>query len=286
MPDEPLESTGTPAAPEGAAGAPPEGAAPAPQQDEWADPEPLAEGVQQFDRKYVEQLRDREAKYRIRARELHEQYGTLGEPDQVKAAVELQQRLATEDGAIETFLSLGQALGLGFAEMEEVFKLAEQNAQQQQPNLLEGPDDEPLTRAQVKQLLDEMVVQPQAEAQQQAIIAQASQTVVSTLDQLKVSEEERAAVLAMGQQFIEDNDFDPEHIRAAVRKGNEAWIAAKARDREAYLREKAAAAEGVPANTGGGGAAGSGGEPLPAPKNVAEASVRARAKIRAMAQQQ
>lgn len=258
--------------------APPAAAEPS----EWDDPEPLDEKLQQFDRKYVEELRDREAKYRIRARDQHELLEGFGGKDEVEKAVKVLRDLGTEEGTIKFFIEAGQNLGLNFKQMEALFEEsdalttaeAEATAEATAPK-----DDDLMTYAEAKRLLQSEVLEPQRQAEEQRILAVAQATVQGALQD--VPKEDHAAVLALGQSHIADGDFDPEHIRAAVRKGNEEFQAAKQRDREAYLAEKLKDLETVPASTGAAGAPG--GEAPPPPANWEEAKKRARARIAAEA---
>src|SRR5258706_1239406 len=89
--------------------------------DEWADPEALPEGVDQFDRKYVEELRRREANYRVKARDLSKEVEGFGGLDTVKTATEMYQQLQTDDGVIAMFIEAGRALGLGVKDLESLF---------------------------------------------------------------------------------------------------------------------------------------------------------------------
>lgn len=253
--------------------------------DEWADPEPLDEGLNQFDRSYVEQLRDREAKYRIKARDLSQDVEKLGVPlTEAQAAVELTKRLQTDDGVIQMFIETGQALGLGFAQLEAMFKESDEATATAAAET--GPaDDDVLTWAEARALLQKEVLEPQQRAAEQAALASARSTIDATFTDLGVTDEtDRQAILALGQSHIQDGDFDPEHVRAAVRKGYELLEVRKTAAKEAYLAEKLAAGEGVPTNTGAAGAPG-GQEPPPAPKDMDEAKARARAQLRALAAQ-
>lgn len=253
--------------------------------DEWADPEPLDEDLNQFDRSYVEQLRDREAKYRIKARDLSQDVEKLGVPlTEAQAAVELTKRLQTDDGVIQMFIETGQALGLGFAELEAMFAKSDEATA---TAAAEGApaDDDVLTWKEARELLQKEVLEPQQRAAQQAAIAQAHSAIDSTFKDLNVTDEtDRQAILALGQAHIQDGDFDPEHVRAAVRKGYELLEVRKTAAKEAYLAEKLAAGEGVPTNTGAAGAPG-GQEPPPPPQNMDDAKARARAQLKALANQ-
>lgn len=253
--------------------------------DEWADPEPLDEGLNQFDRSYVEQLRDREAKYRIKARDLSQGVESLGVPlTEAQAAVELSKRLQTDDGVIQMFIETGQALGLGFAQLEAMF--AESDAATAATAAETGPaDDDVVTWKEARELLQKEILEPQQRAAEQAALTQARATIDATFTDLGVTDEtDRQAILALGQNHIKDGDFDPEHVRAAVRKGHELLEVRKTAAKEAYLAEKLASGEAIPTSTSAAGAAG-GQEPPPPPQNMDDAKARARAQLKALANQ-
>lgn len=281
MADEVLDATSTGAAPAaGDATGTTEVTTPA-EPSEWDDPEPLAEGVQQFDRKYVESLRDREAKYRIRARELHETVDTFGGKDKIEKAVKLLDDVGTEEGVTKLWIELGQSLGLGFKELEAVFDASDAaTAEAAQAAAASGPsDDDVMTFADAKRLIQEQVIAPAQQAQEQAMLATARETVADSLKDIPKTE--HAAVLALGQPFLEDGDFNPDHIRSAVRKGIELLENAKTADREAYLAQKLAERDAIPTTTAGSGAAGASGEAPPV--NWEEAKKRGRERIKAAA---
>lgn len=253
-------------------------AAPA-EPSEWDDPEPLAEGQMQFDRDYVTKLRDREAKYRIRARELHETVDKFGGAERIERAIAMLDDASTEEGVTKLFIEAGQALGLGFKEMEALFDASDAaTAEAAQAAAAAGPaDDDVMTFAEAKKLIEEQVLNPQREAEERRVLATAQATVADALKD--VAKEDHAAVLALGQPHIADGDFDPDHIRAAIRKGVEELANARTRDREEYLKQKLAELEATPGSTAGSGAPGA--EGTPPPTNWEDAKKRARARIAA-----
>lgn len=246
---------------------------------EWDDPEALEEGVQTFDRKYVESLRDREARYRIKARDLNAAVTELGGLEEAKKAAEWAKQAQTEDGVIKLFIEAGTSLGLGFEQLEKLFDASDaqtaQTAIEGQPN-----DDDVVTWAEAKELLRKEVLEPAEQREQQRILAHAKETVTASIDALKLeTEKEKQAVLALGQNYLPDGDFDPEHIRVAILKGHEDFIAARDRDREAYIAAKIAEREAVPSSTGAAGAPG--GETPAEPESWEDAKARGRARLRA-----
>lgn len=272
-PDAALETPET-AAPETT---PPVVEAPAAEVDEYADPEPLKDDEIVFDRKYVETLRDREAKYRIAARDAKAAIADLGDLDAAKAAKEFYDRAQSDDGRVQLFIEAGQSLGLGYKEMEALFDQADAAAAASATAATPDPDTV-MTYAEFEAELAKRVIEPQQRAEQARIVEAARTTVFSTLDELKVEGQvERDAVLALGQKHIADNDFDPGRIRSAIHKGHQEFVAARTADREKYLKEKLETKELVPSATGGAGAAG--GEAPPPPKDMDEAKARARARL-------
>lgn len=248
---------------------------------EWDDPEPLAEGVTQFDRPYVEKLRDREAKYRIKARELHESVDKFGGSEKIEQAVQFFDRGQTEEGVTQLFIEAGQALGLGFKELEALFDAndAATTAAAKAAAAAGPADDDVMTFAEARALIEKEVLAPQREAQEQRMVEVARATVADALKDVPASE--HAAVLALGQPHLADGDFDPTHVRMAIRKGIELLENAKTADREEYLKQKLAEQVATPGSTAGSGAAGAEGTPPPA--NWEEAKKRARTRLAAAA---
>lgn len=250
-----------------------------PEEETWADLDALPEDQDLFPRKYVEELRDREAKYRIKGRDLFTEVDGLGGIDTVKSAVELQRQLSTEDGTIAMFIEAGRALGLGIKDMENLFGETPGNAPKSELDSLD--DDAPLTAADARRMVEEaiqnQVIAPQAEAQFQAQLQGAQSAVRDTLAELKVSEADVDAVLLAGQRYLADGDYDPAHVANAVRRGqadHESSMRARA---EQYAREKLDTQTKVPSSTGSGSTPG--GTDLPEPANVQDAKKRARQRL-------
>jgi hypothetical protein len=250
--------------------------------DEFADPEPLAEGVAQFPREYVEELRQREAKYRIRARDTHKQLEEFGGPDAIKEAVEWRQSLQTEEGVISMFVESGRSLGLGIKDLEAMFA---------QPGGVEavidaaagqtGPaDDDVLTWKEARALIEKEVKAPQEQQRLQQLQHDAQRVIAVEREALGLTDQaDYEAVLSFGQKHLRDGDFDPAHIQAAMRKGYAEFEALATRRAEAYLAQKAKDKATVPSSTGAGAAPG--GTTLPEPANMDEAKARARAALKA-----
>lgn len=259
-----------------------------PVEETWEDPEALPDDQDLFPRKYVEELRDREAKYRIKARDSVTALDEFGGVDAVRAAVEFQQSLRTDDGVISMFIESGRALGLGVDQLEALFGGQATVSGTQTPNLDDLGDDEQisvaearkLVNAEIERAIQEKVIAPQQEAEFQSVIATAQQAVQNTIAELKIDEADVDGVLAAGQRYLQDGDYDPEHIKAAVRRGQEDYEKAMRQRAEKYLKGKVDTKETTPSSTG---ASTPGGTALPEPKDTAEAKTRARQRLRLMA---
>jgi hypothetical protein len=81
-------------------------------------------------------------------------------------------------------------------------------------------------------------------------------------------------VLTEAAKYVQDNNWDSSHIRAAIIQGHHDVVKIAEAAQRAYLGKKSLVAAGVPQTTGGAQAAGS--EEPPEPKSVAEASKLAR----------
>lgn len=262
-----------------------ESSASEPVEETWDDPEALPEDQDLFPRSYVEELRDREARYRIKARDSVTQLDEFGGVDAVRAAVELHQSLQTDDGVVSMFIEAGRALGLGVDQLEALFgeSAAESGTEQ---SALDGLNDEDeisvkdaraLIAAEVERAIQSKVVAPQAEQEYAEAVQTAQRTVRDTVAELKIADEDVDGVLSAGQKYLKDGDLDPANIAAAVRRGHEDYEKALAQRAEKRLQAKAKVKETVPSSTG---ASTPGGTALPEPQNSEEAKKRARQRLR------
>lgn len=208
------------------------------------------------------------AEQQTRAAEALERLAKWGDPTGVDQALAIQHALTTEEGITALFEKAGAALGVSADKLAALFGVEEVEPED---------EDRPLTVREMKELMAKEVTGPAAQREQAARDATASATVQSVLGELKVTDDaEVRAVLAAGQRYLEDGDFDPDHIKAAVRKGYADYErAAKARF-VAYVGKKVQDAKDLPGSIGGNSP---GGETLPEPKNVDEAMARARARL-------
>lgn len=260
-------------APEGQGGG--EGLAPGagnqPTVDEWADLPPLPEGEDMFPRSAVEDLRNREAKYRIRARDLNQKVEQWGGEDRVAEALKLQALLDTDDGVTALFLEAGQALGLNASQIEALFH-PETQLTPEQREAQEAELDQVVTvrdaQKMVEDALRERVLQPQQEREAAELRARTNDIIETELKTLGAAEDDWPLILKAGEKHIADGDFDPAHIRAAVRAGEADFKAAMQRAAAAYLQTKEGDANGTVAPVGGGSP---GGEPPSEPQSVEEA---------------
>jgi hypothetical protein len=252
-----------------------------PEVDDFNDPEALPEGQDTFDRKYVEELRAREAKYRVKARDITKEVADLGGLDSVKEAARIRDQLQTDDGVVAMFIESGRALGLGVEQMETLFGEAEAAANKDAKEL----GEKPLTKAEVIALLQEQVLNPLAQRDQESQAVVARQTIDSTVRGLgmdpKSDTDDIDIVLRLADKYLDANDMNPTHIAAAVEKGFADFGKLSSERHDKYVKDKRETKAKVPSSTAAGSAAG--GTDLPEPANVAEARERARARLRAAA---
>lgn len=197
-----------------------------------------------------------------------ERVARYGDEATVEQAIAIQAALQTEEGVRTLFEKAGQALGVTAEKLASLF------AVDTTPEADEDDPDRVMTYREFKELMEKEVTGPAAQRAQEAQHATATATVNATLATLGVTDAaEVRAVLAAGQQFIKDGDFDPAHIKEAVEKGfAEYERAAKARFTD-YVAKKVADKKALPGSIGGNSP---GGDALPEPTSLAEAKKRAR----------
>lgn len=249
---------------------------------EWAEPAEVPEGVDRFDRTYVEQLRQQAADYRTRARTAHEQLSELGDVEAAKQALAWRQELQTEAGVIKMFYDAGHALGLGDKEIEQLFGDGTTPDEDEDDSDL----DLPVTMRELKEFLAKEVLAPQQqqlEAARQAEFAQQLKTRIDgVFDELGVTEQERGAVAALADQLIDPSKGDDAAaIEQAVRDATKQWNDAAAARVKAYVDGKRKVAASVPKTPDGGAPPAGEGETEPPPRSIAEAIERRRKRERA-----
>lgn len=205
----------------------------------------------------------------------------LGGQDAVQQAVDFHQHIQTEEGALEAFFMLGRAFGFGINELEAMFKASAGDTSTKEP---EPADDEPLTYAQVKQLLEQQnkpIAERLARQEQERVELAARSTIDSEFQQLGLADtaadkKTKAAILQMGDAYLGD-DLSPENVRRAVRKGHADFVALVQDNAEKYRKQKADQKAKTPKAITGSGAPAD--QPLPEPKNLEEAFARARKRL-------
>jgi hypothetical protein len=203
-------------------------------------------------------------------------YAEYGGADAVKAAVEYHKALQTEDGVWNTFFQTGRALGLGVREIEALFN-SQGGEVAPEP---QGPaDDDVMTYAEFKRMLEEQVLKPQQEQQRVQAEQVAHQTINSTIKELGVeSQEIREAILQLGDRYL-GNDISPANVAAAVKKGHADYLKLVEAERKKYLGEKREQQSTVPQAPRGGSLSSAAAAPTEdEPKSVAEAIRRSRAR--------
>jgi hypothetical protein len=285
--DDSDRASGTPGAPEGRA----------PEEDAAQLPEPVSldslspddidsefslPDADAFPRTAVEKIRDRDARNRLRRRELETQIETWGGAEAVARAVGIERALQTEEGVMQLFFESGRALGIGVDRMKTLFAgQAEPSAPPAAPGA-PGDEEAPVTYKALQGVLEEKVLRPQAEREAEAVFQRNGAAVNKALDDLGVTDpHDRYLVLSLGNQFVGENETDTAALVAATRKGHEEYQKVLAKRSEEYLARKQAAAEAAP--TALSGTAPVTGVVPPEPRDVSEASVRARERIRRLA---
>lgn len=230
-------------------------------------------------------------------------------PEQQLAAFNIQRGLTTEAG-VRLIVAQGlQALGrspedvrafvdgrLTLSQLEaQQAAVAGQQQQQQAPpaNPWDSlTEDDVVDGEQVKQFLAE--VKRQAVAEAQALLTQAQQPLVNEVDRQRrqtaanttdatltellgeggdptsVDKELAGRVLSEASKYIQPDNWDPGHIRAAIIQGHHDVVQISTAAQRAYLNRKELVASSVPQTTGGAQAAGN--DPLPEPKDLKSAS--------------
>ncbi len=210
------------------------------------------------------------AEQQTRAAEALARVEKYGSPEEVEQAIAIRKALQTEEGITALFEKAGAALGIPAEKLAALFGAGEP--------LVEAEDeDRVLTYREFKEQMEKQVTAPLAQREAAAQQAAATATVNGILGELGVTDDaEVRAVLAAGQKFIADGDFDPEHIKTAVRKGYAEYErAAKARFVK-YVADKVKDGKELPGSIGAGSP---GGVTLTEPQTVEEGIKRARARL-------
>lgn len=223
-------------------------------------------------REAVTKVRDRDAKNRIKRRELETQVESWGGSETVERAVGIAKALETDEGVLQLFIEAGQALGLDRKQIGELFgsatsvpdsttdKPAADDAEPAVDDL-----DKPLTRRE----LDALEAKRESDRVHQDNVS----AIHAKLDTLGVDDKaERKFILELAAQHVDDDESDKDQLLAAVDKGFADYQAKLEARTQAYLKSKADKADASP--TALTGTAPVSGEVLPEPKNVDEAHAR------------
>lgn len=230
----------------------------------------LPAGQDTFDRAYVEKLRKEAATYRTKNKE----FSDLGDVERIKQGLQIVEALEKPDGVNQLFWESAQILGFDPDELEDFVS--------GRTNRIPTTDDGTPATPDAIEAVEELRAEIQSEREER-ITAERTAVVTSTLDTLKVPDDEtvRYAVLSLGNQFVDLDDprTTTKDIIAAVKKGQEAYVKLTEAEVQRYLASKAEDANQTPtALTGGGSVTGTNPEP---PKDVKEAGARAKARLKA-----
>jgi hypothetical protein len=251
--------------------------------DQWAEPAPLDDGVDSFDRPYVESLRKQAADYRTRAKESSDRWDGV-DHEAATNGMYLAQSLQTPEGVREFFIEAGKALGIN--EQQVYALMSGQQVGQPAAAAEEDPDlDNVMTKREFLETLKTQVTEPQKaqweQQQAQQKLAENSRIITDVIDnELKLGGDanaaERKIVLALADGYISPTETDPRKLVAAARQAKVEWDKTKAERFAAYAAEKKLVAAAVPKTLGTntGGAASTQDE---APKSLADAIARRKA---------
>lgn len=212
------------------------------------------------------------------------QIADWGGDEAVADAVALRKALGTPEGVKALFMEAGRAQGLGDETLTALFEKQAGGSSDPIADLLADPSKQ-LTAGEVVALMDarEKKLRETITAETGATnhAAAMSQAVDSTLTDLKVSDEDRAVVLALADTALGKDaaNATPQEAAAAIRKGKDAFDALVQKRAEAYVQEKHDKSQQLPTPLSGGGT--SGGTPLPEPTSLDEAKNRVRAALAA-----
>lgn len=203
-------------------------------------------------------------------------FAEFGGADSVRQAHQLRQALQTQDGVMRLFFEAGRSMGLGLNEMQQLFGQAQQPAAAA-PSAPQWEDDDVLTYGQVKQLLQEQVLQPWQQSEAERAEAVARQTVTSVQKELGIEDQDTwAAVLQLGDRYLGD-DLSPDNVAKAIRQGHDDFVKLVKGNAQKYVQRKAEVKKSVPKAPAGGSTPTS--APEAEPKTVEEAIKRARARL-------
>lgn len=188
-----------------------------------------------------------------------------GGEERIGDALAIYESLATDEGITSLFIEAGRSLGLGDEAIRGLFGQGAEPAP--------GPDDDDLdtvlTKREALELLEQKVLEPQAEAArreaEEAHAEHVRSTIHSTLDALEVVDDDdiRMSVLQISNRFLPtDRDPTDADIEKAIKQGVETFQAKIGEEAAKRLAEKREVRDAQPkVVTGGGGGAGEPVEP-------------------------
>jgi len=181
------------------------------------------------------------------------EYGGVEAVRQRQAAVEAW---GTEEGL--TVAAVEALRGLGF-ERDVIESLFNWEAEEEPDPLADVPDDEPLTKEQMRAWMEREIerrVRPVEESfeesQERQRFEQATHAAVGALQALGVQDDAtKQGVITLAQAYIAPDEWDPEVIANAVRRGHADWNSIVQAEAEKYLLAKQGVRDSLPRNIGG-----------------------------------
>jgi hypothetical protein len=200
-------------------------------------------------------------------------YADFGGRESVEQAMALHKATQSQDGLMRLFFEAGRSQGLSYSQMEALFGQAAPEA----PATAQYADDDLLTYAQVKELMQREVLEPMHQNQAQQAEAGARAVVNSQREALGVKDDATwNAVLQLGDRYLGD-DLSPDAVRSAVQRGHADFINLVKSNATEYVTAKADARKTVPKAPSGGSMSTPAAEAEP--KTVEEAIKRARQRL-------
>lgn len=179
------------------------------------------------------------------------------EVNDLDSAVGIYKALQTEAGVIDMVVEGLRSLGFGVKDIERILREdgatpAEATAAATAAPAADDDDEALLTKADVKRMLQQDVIIPQQEAQHRAVVSSAQAVIGSFFDSREIKDPQtQESVRALAKQYLQDGDWDPSHIAAALERGNADFEKVIETQAKAYLARKASDAEKLPTPVGG-----------------------------------
>jgi hypothetical protein len=256
--------------------------------DPWAVPD-LPEDRDTFTKDEVAYLRALAEERTTQARQYVEKLPDIKVED-LDDLVQLHKDLGTEEGAVQTFLDIGTALGLSLDQMKALVAPGTAAPAATAPAEEDDEDlDEVMTRREFQAQIKaerERLEQERASSETRRAQEAAAAATEATLKTLGVDGmDEQLAVLRIADKYLTKVKGvpSPAQVEEAVRKGYDDFEKLTEARALAYIEKKRKAAAGTPKSLGTGAGAGSQQEEREPPKSIAEAIERRKARERAAA---